>query len=110
MHGIYELFQGIMNMGAPWHMVVLVVLISCTTGVFTSLFKQFRRTGGPSGRSRPSLLPVAIAPDLDILFDSHQTYSHSIGRRPSLVWLPRWLHRGYCSARRCGSGTAWPWA
>jgi hypothetical protein len=45
MGGIYELFRSIMNMGPPWNMIVLVVLISCTTGVFTSLFKQIRKYG-----------------------------------------------------------------
>ena len=45
MDSIFDLFQGIMNMGSPWNMVVLVVLISCTTGVFTSLFKQIRKYG-----------------------------------------------------------------
>ena len=45
MDGIYELFQGIMNMGPPWNMIVLVVLITCTTGAFTSLFKQIRKYG-----------------------------------------------------------------
>jgi hypothetical protein len=45
MGGIYELFQGIMNMGEPWHMIVLVVLISCATGVVTSMFKQIRKYG-----------------------------------------------------------------
>ncbi len=45
MGGVYELFQAIMNMGEPWHMIVLVVLITCTTGVFTSLFKQIRKYG-----------------------------------------------------------------
>jgi hypothetical protein len=45
MGGIYQLFQSIMNMGSPWNMIVLVVLITCTTGVFTSLFKQIRKYG-----------------------------------------------------------------
>jgi hypothetical protein len=45
MDGVYELFKGIMAMGEPWHMIVLVVLISCATGVVTSLFKQIRKYG-----------------------------------------------------------------
>jgi hypothetical protein len=45
MGGIYKLFQSIMNMGSPWNMIVLVVLITCTTGVFTSMFKQIRKYG-----------------------------------------------------------------
>ena len=45
MDSIFDLFQAIMSMGAPWNMVVLVVLITCTTGVFTSMFKQFRKYG-----------------------------------------------------------------
>jgi hypothetical protein len=45
MDGVYELFQSIMNMGSPWNMIVLVVLITCTTGVFTSMFKQIRKYG-----------------------------------------------------------------
>ena len=45
MGGIYQLFQSIMNMGSPWNMIVLVVLITCTTGVFTSMFKQMRKYG-----------------------------------------------------------------
>jgi hypothetical protein len=45
MGGIYELFKGIMAMGSPWNMIVLVVLITCTTGVFTSMFKQMRKYG-----------------------------------------------------------------
>jgi hypothetical protein len=45
MGGIYQLFQSIMNMGSPWNMIVLVVLITCTTGVFTSMFKQIRKYG-----------------------------------------------------------------
>jgi hypothetical protein len=45
MGGMYQLFQSIMNMGSPWNMIVLVVLITCTTGVFTSLFKQIRKYG-----------------------------------------------------------------
>ena len=45
MDSIFDLFQAIMSMGSPWNMVVLVVLITCTTGVFTSMFKQFRKYG-----------------------------------------------------------------
>ena len=42
---IFDLFQAIMSMGSPWNMIVLVVLITCTTGVFTSMFKQIRKYG-----------------------------------------------------------------
>jgi hypothetical protein len=45
MDSIFGLFRGIMSMGEPWHMIVLVVLITCTTGVLTSLFKQIRKYG-----------------------------------------------------------------
>jgi hypothetical protein len=45
MDSIFDLFQAIMSMGSPWNMIVLVVLITCTTGVFTSLFKQIRKYG-----------------------------------------------------------------
>jgi hypothetical protein len=45
MTSIFDLFQAIMSMGSPWNMIVLVVLITCTTGVFTSMFKQIRKYG-----------------------------------------------------------------
>jgi hypothetical protein len=45
MSGVHDLFQSIMSMGSPWNMIVLVVLITCTTGVFTSMFKQIRKYG-----------------------------------------------------------------
>jgi hypothetical protein len=38
-----EMLRGILDIPAPFNMVVLVVLIVCTTGVFTSIFKQIRK-------------------------------------------------------------------
>jgi hypothetical protein len=43
MNSIVELFKGILSIPAPFNMVVLVVLIVCTTGVITSFFKQIRK-------------------------------------------------------------------
>jgi hypothetical protein len=43
MNSIVELFKGILSIPVPFNMVVLVVLIFCTTGVITSLFKQIRK-------------------------------------------------------------------
>jgi hypothetical protein len=45
MSGVNNLFQGILNMDSPFNMIVMVVLITCTTGVITSLFKQIRKYG-----------------------------------------------------------------
>jgi hypothetical protein len=45
MNSIVELFKGIMSMPAPFNMIVLVVLIGCTTGMMTSIFKQVRKYG-----------------------------------------------------------------
>jgi hypothetical protein len=43
MIGVYDVFKGIVSMPAPFNMVVLVVLIVFTAGIFTSLFKQIRK-------------------------------------------------------------------
>ena len=43
MSSVTDLFKGIMDMPAPFNMVVLVVLIVFTAGIFTSLFKQIRK-------------------------------------------------------------------
>ena len=43
MSSVTELFKGIMSMPAPFNMVVLIVLIVFTAGIFTSLFKQIRK-------------------------------------------------------------------
>ena len=45
MGSIIELLKGIMSIPIPFNMIVLVVLIFCTTGVITSLFKQIRKYG-----------------------------------------------------------------
>ena len=45
MESIIELFKGILSIPVPFNMVVLVVLICCVTGVFTSMFKQIRKYG-----------------------------------------------------------------
>jgi len=38
-----ELFQSLLNLPTPFNMIVLIVLISCTAGVITSIFKQVRK-------------------------------------------------------------------
>jgi hypothetical protein len=43
MNSIVELFKAILSMPVPFNMVVLVVLIGCTTSVITSIFKQIRK-------------------------------------------------------------------
>jgi hypothetical protein len=43
MNSMSELLRGILNMQPPFNMIVLVVLIFCTTGVITSIFKQTRK-------------------------------------------------------------------
>jgi hypothetical protein len=43
MNSMNQLIHGILDMPAPFNMVVLVVLIVCTTGVITSFFKQIRK-------------------------------------------------------------------
>lgn len=43
MNSIVELLKGILSIPVPFNMIVLVVLIFCTTGVFTSMFKQIRK-------------------------------------------------------------------
>jgi hypothetical protein len=43
MDSIFELFKGILSIPAPFNMIVVIVLICCTTGVITSLFKQIRK-------------------------------------------------------------------
>jgi hypothetical protein len=43
MNSIVELLKGILSIPVPFNMMVLVVLIVCTTGVITSFFKQIRK-------------------------------------------------------------------
>jgi hypothetical protein len=43
MNSIVELLKGILSIPVPFNMIVLVVLIFCTTGVITSFFKQIRK-------------------------------------------------------------------
>jgi hypothetical protein len=45
MDSVFDLFQGIISIPAPFNMIVLIVLITCGTGVVTSLFKQIRKYG-----------------------------------------------------------------
>jgi hypothetical protein len=45
MDGVYDIFKGIVEIPAPFNMIVLIVLIVCGTGVITSLFKQIRKYG-----------------------------------------------------------------
>jgi hypothetical protein len=43
MNSMYLLLRGILDMPVPFNMIVLVVLIFCTTGVVTSIFTQIRK-------------------------------------------------------------------
>ncbi len=43
MNSLFQLFHGILDIPVPFNMIVLVVLIFCTTGVVTSIFKQIRK-------------------------------------------------------------------
>lgn len=43
MDGFFDLFKGIVSIPTPFNMVVMVVLIVFTAGIFTSLFKQIRK-------------------------------------------------------------------
>jgi hypothetical protein len=43
MNSMSEMLRGILDIPVPFNMIVLVVLIFCTTGVITSFFKQLRK-------------------------------------------------------------------
>jgi hypothetical protein len=43
MGGIADVFRDILSIPAPFNMIVVIVLIACTTSVITSLFKQTRK-------------------------------------------------------------------
>jgi hypothetical protein len=43
MSSVTELFKTILTIPPPFNMVVMVVLIVFTAGIFTSLFKQIRK-------------------------------------------------------------------
>jgi hypothetical protein len=43
MDSVSDLFRGILSIPPPFNMIVLIVLIACTTGAITSLFKQIRK-------------------------------------------------------------------
>jgi hypothetical protein len=45
MDNFFDLFRGILSIPAPFNMVVLIVLIACTMGTISSLFKQIRKYG-----------------------------------------------------------------
>jgi hypothetical protein len=43
MESVVDLLKGILSIPVPFNMAVLVVLIFCVTGVFTSFLKQVRK-------------------------------------------------------------------
>ena len=42
---LLELFKGIINIGVPFNMIVLIVLFGCITGAITGIAKEIRKYG-----------------------------------------------------------------